>query len=47
MGFAPAGALELVAGLALLAGVGLWLEMLRRLGGIFLPDKETMQFEHR
>ena len=47
MGFAPAGALELVAGLALLAGVGLWLETLRRLGGIFLSDKETMQFEHR
>jgi Ca2+-transporting ATPase len=36
MGFGQAGARELFAGLALLAGVGLWLETLRRLGGRFL-----------
>jgi Ca2+-transporting ATPase len=39
MGFAPAGAAQLVASLALLGGIGLWLEMLRRVGGKLLVGK--------
>ena len=36
MGFAPAGTAQLVASLALLIGLGVWLEMLRRVGARFL-----------
>ena len=36
MGFAPASGKQLVASLALLFGVGVWLELLRRVGGRFL-----------
>ena len=39
MGFAPVGAAQLVASLALLGGIGLWLELLRRVGGKLLVTK--------
>ncbi|RPJ46869.1 MAG: cation-translocating P-type ATPase [Betaproteobacteria bacterium] len=39
MGFAPVGAAQLVASLALLGGIGLWLELLRRIGAGLLVAK--------
>jgi Ca2+-transporting ATPase len=39
MGFAPAGGAQLAASLALLGGIGLWLELLRRFGGKLLAGE--------